>query len=320
MKVMVVDIAASSGGGLTILNEYYNQAKQDLKNEYIFLLSDNYLDETNNIKILCLKKYKKWINRLIFDFFKGKKMVNEIKPDLILSLQNTIIFGVKNKQSLYVHQAIPFQKVKKFSLFKKKERKLAVIQIFIGFLIKKSIKKADNVIVQTNWMKSALIRECKINKNKIIVQRPKISIISTNKGNNKKKGKCIFFYPASGALYKNHIIIYKAVDILKGKNINNFEILLTINGKNTDNIKYLGKIERNVVINEYHNSILLFPSYIETFGLPLLEARECNSTIIASNTEFSHEILDNYDKAVFFNPFNSSELAEIMENEINKYM
>lgn len=319
MKILVVDIAASSGGSLTILKEYYERAKKDFKNEYVFLLSDNYLNETNNIKIICLKKYKKWINRLLFDFVLGKKIVSKVKPDKILSLQNTIIHGVKIEQSLYVHQAIPFQKVKKFSLFKKKEYKLAIIQNFIGYLIKLSIKKADSVIVQTNWMKEALIRECKINENKISVQSPKLSILVNNKKNHKKNGKCTFFYPASNALYKNHNVIYKAIDILTEKKINNFEVLLTIDGESTNNIKFLGRIERDEVINKYYNSILLFPSYIETFGLPLLEAKECDSIIIASDTEFSHEILDNYDKVDFFNPYNSNELAELMENKIKKY-
>ena len=45
--------------------------------------------------------------------------------------------------------------------------------------------------------------------------------------------------------------------------------------------------------------ITLFPSYIETFGLPLLEAKELNGIVLASDRPFSHEILDGYDKAIF---------------------
>ena len=113
MKTLVVDIPASGGGALTILKEYYEIAKKDEKNEYVFLLSDYYLEETNNIKIMVLKKYKKWINRLKFDFFVGKKIVKKTNPDIIFSLQNTIIWRTKVEQILYVHQPLPFQKERK---------------------------------------------------------------------------------------------------------------------------------------------------------------------------------------------------------------
>ena len=119
MKILVVDIAASTGGALSILRDFYQEALEDKENEYVFLLSDNYIKESKNIKIKLLTKEKKWIRRLIFDHFTGKKIVKEINPDLIISFQNTIIRGTNKKTILYLHQSIPFQKQKRFSFFKK---------------------------------------------------------------------------------------------------------------------------------------------------------------------------------------------------------
>ena len=69
-------------------------------------------------------------------------------------------------------------------------------------------------------------------------------------------------------------------------------------------------LEREEMENEYQGGTLIFPSYIETVGLPLLEARSCNTMVLASDTPFAHECLAGYHKARFFPPFEAYELAE----------
>lgn len=317
-KILVVDFAACEGGALSVLKDYYEQIKNDKNNNYYFLLNDRYFAETENVKILVLKKYKKRIKRLLFDYLIGKKYVNKIKPDEILSLQNTIIRGTKVKQYVYIHQSIPFQKIKNFSFFKRNEIKYAIIQHLIGKSIINSAKKANKVIVQTNWMKAAVIEKCKIDSDKVEVCAPKIII--DKKKNNKIMNNDIvhFFYPTSNDIYKNNEIIYKCVKDIVKDGITNFCVELTINGESSEFIKKLGKISREEVFSKYNNSILLFPSYIETFGLPLLEAKMCESIIIASDTPFSHEILNDYNKVEFFDPMSSNELKKIMVKYIKK--
>ena len=67
----------------------------------------------------------------------------------------------------------------------------------------------------------------------------------------------------------------------------------------------------------YNRSTLIFPSYIETVGLPLLEARELGSIILASDCPFSREVLDGYENAYYFDPFNPQELADYMKRVIS---
>lgn len=315
-KIVVVDFAASIGGAMTVLREYYQKAKNDKNNDYIFILSDNYLSETENIKVVNLKRYKKWINRLLFDFILGRRIINNFFADEVLSLQNTCIRGVKAKQTIYVHQSIPFQNIKKFSFFRKNEIKYAIIQYFIGFCIKSSIKYVDTVIVQTSWMKKAVIEQCNISENKIKVDTP---IIDFHFSNYYKKSNSInFFYPTSKLLYKNIDIIYEAVKLLNDEGVNNFKVEITIDGVSTNNIICIGNISREEVFEKYCNSILVFPSYIETVGLPLLEAKKCNTPIIASDTAFSHELLDSYDNVNFFDPFDVNDLKNQMKKFILK--
>lgn len=63
----------------------------------------------------------------------------------------------------------------------------------------------------------------------------------------------------------------------------------------------------------YSETVTVFPSYLESFGYPLMEARIAGAPIIASDTFFSHEILDGYENAKFFKFDNPQELASLMK-------
>ena len=77
--------------------------------------------------------------------------------------------------------------------------------------------------------------------------------------------------------------------------------------------KHIGTITQEQVYEIMQKSVLLFPSYIESYGLPLKEARSIGTLILASDTAFAREILDGYENAYFFNPFNPEELAVLMK-------
>ena len=60
MRIIVNDIAASQSGALTVLKSFYEYVKEhDKENEYVFLLSDRYLKETERIKVCICKNVKK---------------------------------------------------------------------------------------------------------------------------------------------------------------------------------------------------------------------------------------------------------------------
>ena len=320
MRIVVNDIAASSGGALSILKSFYNyliKTEIGKKNEWIFLLSDKYIEEKDNIRVFVLDKIKKnWLSRLKFDLYSGKKIISKLEPDILFSLQNTIVFGLKCPQVLYMHQSIPFQKIKKFSFFKNEERILAIYQHIISRLIKKSIQKADKTVVQTKWIRDKVIETTGISPHKIIDALPSIEDYTKHK-KNKLFNKYDFFYPAAKILYKNHQCIYDACAILSKKGIKDYHISLTIEGNRSgDNIFYLGKIPFELVLEKYNTSTLIFPSYIETVGLPLLEARQMGTIILSSDCPFSREVLDGYENVYFFDPFKPQQLARLMEKVI----
>lgn len=303
---------------MSVLAEFYDYVRnsQELKqHKFVFLLNQKYFEETDNIRIETNVK-KDWLHRLMFDLFTGKKYIKKINPDLVISLQNTIVFGLKCKQFVYVHQAIPFQIKKNFSFFKRSECKYAIIQKMIGYIIKRSIKKADLTIVQTKWMKESIKKCTHISEKRIIDIMPNINILRVD--NSIKFDNHSFFYPANNDLYKNHKCIYDACKILNEERDIKYNIDLTIeNGEIIDNINYIGKLPIKKVYEKYKESTLIFPSYIETVGLPLIEAKENGSIILVADCDYAKEVLNGYENVYYFNPFDSKELSELMKRIIN---
>ena len=319
MRIVVNDIAANEGGALTVVRDFYNYiVESDDDNEWIFLLGELILEERDNIRIITLPQIKKSrIKKLFFDYLLGKKFIEKLNPDCVLSLQNIITFGLRCPQFVFVHQAIPFQKIKKFSFFRSEERKLAIYQYLIGTVIKHSIKKADVVFVQTDWMKQAICESCDINESKVIKVSPNFKPI-TEMNCQEIFNRNNFFYPTANFIYKNNECLYLACKLLDTDAVD-YKLKMTMKKENlieSEKIDFVGRLKYEDVIKEYRASTLIFPSYIETFGYPLIEARAVGAIILASNTPFAHEVLEGYENAYYFDPFKPDELATLMKQVI----
>lgn len=328
MRIMVFDVPAESGGALSVLYDFYNECKDDEENEYIFVVSLPELEETTNINILRFSWIKRsWGHRLYFDYFIAPKLIRKYKVNRVLSLQNILIPHSEVYQSVFVHNALPFSDYR-FSF--KEDKLLWVYQNIIGKSIMNSIKRADHVIVQTNWMKQKIIEYLNLNASIIEIKRPKFNIEVKEKFQMTKKSLSTFFYPASGVVFKNHKVIVNACLKLKEESINSYQVIFTLNGDENQNIlelynsakenqlpiKFIGNIQREEVLHLYSKSILIFPSYIETVGLPLIEAKYHGTPIISSNSEYALEVLKDYNKAVYFQSFNHRELSELIKEKI----
>lgn len=330
MRIMVFDVPAESGGALSVLHEFYNEFKLDQENEYIFVLSVPELKETSNIKIIRFPWIKKsWGHRLYFDHFIAPRLIKEYEIDQVLSLQNITIPRTKVYQSVFVHNALPFSEYR-FSF--NENRLLWVYQKIIGKNILNSIRKADHVIVQTDWMKKKCVKQLQVFPKKVEIKPPKMDIEVKKYFEKTKESLSTFFYPASGVLFKNHKVIVDACLMLKEDGITDYKVIFTLKGDENKNIAslhqkvkkynlpilFVGKLSRENVFNYYSESILVFPSFIETVGLPLLEAKLHSTPILSSKREFALEVLCNYDNVDYFDENDSDALSQQMKDYIRE--
>lgn len=320
MNYLILASAATEGGALTIIKNLYNDIQHD-DNHFYIVTSVDIFEDKDNITIINAGWTKtSRFHRLFFDKVTLEKLVKEHHIDVVVSLQNTISKNKHVEQILYMHQPLPFSK-KRYRF--NENRTFWLYQNVIYKFIKKAIINADHVIVQTEWMKTAINDQIDIDPHKIIVSHPALdeSQLLYNDGAPTTN----FFYPAANFSYKNHSLFLEALSLLEDtlgytveftlddKDPSNQHLVEYVNKHNL-NVSFLGSIPYTSVCEKFANSILVFPSEIETFGLPLLEARLSNTIILALRTPFALEILDGYSNAYFFD--NAHELSMLMQHVI----
>lgn len=334
-NILVVDTAAEIGGALTILESFYEAViKEYPDNNWFFLVSKPELENTENVTVLKFPWTKKTkLHRLFFDLCIIPRIIKKLGIDCIISLQN-IPVHTKKPQIVYVHQSIPFTDYR-FSF--RSDKSLWFIQNILKISICRGIKNANKVIVQSEWMKDSCARITGAKKEKFIVLPPEVNADRIRPFRNKNIAVNRFFYPAIGKEYKNHKVILMACQILAKKGISDYRVEFTLNPDENSytkkiyeiakryklNIDFCGRLDTEGMRKRYENSVLLFPSFLETVGLPLKEAMAAGDIILSGDCPYAHEAVGKYKNAYFF-PCNDAEiLADYMkkcvENAIRYY-
>ncbi|MGS4880495.1 glycosyltransferase [Photobacterium damselae] len=343
-RVLVSATSITSGGALNILKQFIANAPLNIS--FVIIVNERAdIDDVFTLKsnILFVRMSEKSrLDRLKWDFWGGRKFIknNGYYFDLVISLQNTSLNIPNIKQLIYIHQGL-FLSDKNWNPFKKTERKYAFYKYIYPFFIFLFSNGKTKFVVQTEWMKNKLHQ--KYNQSIENIYNIKPDIVPW--GNKIKKSlfidEKIIFYPATGEIFKNHLLILRALkkSLAEYNGRINIKLVFTINvhakdnchiyeylKKNSELYKYiifLGPIPYDEIKIYYDNChAVIFPSEIESFGLPLLEASMLGKYILSLDTNFSREVLEGYD-GVKYIPKNvddwSDNLSLISFEEERKY-
>ena len=325
-KLILSAFNVHTGGGFTLLNELLsirNPNKYFLK-ALLDLRTKNRLTKVNIKKIFIERKIFNRVYNFLTNTFKANN-------DLVTFCFNGLPPFFKNKSKIISYvQTFYFTGSPtgyKFPLFVRSRIFFEKIWFWTFY------NNIDEIWVQTKHIKkkiSKVINEKSFKKIKIKI----VPFVSKNvqKNLNRKESQLfklsnfknkVFFYPSDLSAHKNHINLIKAFKIFKSKNKNSL-LYLTLsdsefiklqnmfnNEKNIlSGIINLGKISHKQVLDMFKKSILLFPSFDETFGLPLIEASSIGTPIVASKRDFVKETCFN---AYLFNPSSPKSIVLNME-------
>ena len=278
-----------------------------------------------NIKFIEFPKSKKsWLNRLYYEYFYFKKLSKKIRPEIWLSMHDITPNVTANKRFVYCHNPSPFNKMSlkeakygmRYYLFSKLYR----------YLYQINIKKNDAVIVQQNWIKREFENLYKVSN--VIVARPSLSIANTILS-VAESDKAIFIAPSYPRYYKNFELACDAAKILVRNDINNFELFVTISGKENKYardivdrysdckaIKFIGLLPREELYELYgKSSCLIFVSKLETWGMPILEYKTTGFPMIVADLPYAHETVGDY-KRVTYVGCDDAELLSVKMKEV----
>ena len=331
--IVLSGINLIEGGPLTIYEDCLRCVeKYFLENYEIVALVHNrelFSEFDSKIKFIEFMDSKKsYLKRFYYEYFYFKRLSKKLKPYLWFSLHDMTPNVVTDKRAVYCHNPIIFYDVKRKDMIN--EFKMFMFSRFYKYIYKINIKKNNFVVVQQDWIRKRFKKIFKI-KN-VVVAHPNVVIDDSN--NNYKNTKIVknsFLYPSFPRIFKNFEVICKAVEILENKNIENFKVYLTIDGSENiyskeivekygrlKCIEFIGLQTRENLMKYYSKiETVIFPSKLETWGLPISEAKAFGKNIILADLEYAHETLGTYEKVMFFGPDDAEKLAEKMEMLIN---
>lgn len=195
---------------------------------------------------------------------------------------------------------------------------------FLKFIHSFALKRADLIISISEATKKDLIEIFKIPEEKIKVVYLGFNNICDILAVRPPSGVPEKFFLFVGAIKerKNVHGIVEAFNLFK--NSSNFPHKLVIAGNGSgeyfEKIKkmaerdviFLGQISDSELSFLYQKAeALLYPSFIEGFGIPVLEGQACNLPVITSNTFSLPEVAGS--GAVVVDPYKPSEIAEAMK-------
>ena len=331
--IVLSGINLIEGGPLTVYEECLRCIeKYFLENYEIVALVHNrelFSEFDSRIKFIEFMDSKKsYLKRFYYEYFYFKRLSKKLKPYLWFSLHDMTPNVVADKRAVYCHNSIIFYDMKIKDMIN--EFKMFMFSRFYKYIYKINIKKNNFVVVQQDWIRKRFKKIFKI-KN-VVVAHPNVVIDDSN--NNCKNTKIVknsFLYPSFPRIFKNFEVICKAVEILENKNIENFKVYLTIDGNENiyskeivekygrlKCIEFIGLQTRENLMKYYSKiETVIFPSKLETWGLPISEAKAFGKNIILADLEYAHETLGTYEKVMFFGPDDAEKLAEKMEMLIN---
>ena len=336
-KIVVSGINLFRGGPLKIMQDCIAVLSAFGGNDYeiIALVHDEKLySEYPNVRYISyLKSRKSWLFRLYYEYIGFNKLSKQLKPYCWFSLHDTTPNVTAEKRMVYCHNTFPFYHAGFKNFFVQPE--IVMFTLFSKYILKTNIRKNNYVIVQQEWLRQALQQMFSINN--VVVSlpiQPDFSAISSpddaQSHRENKNGKIVFFYPSTPMIHKNYEVICEAASILEKSGVHNFEIVLTFNGtenkyakkiyakyKSLNYIRFVGFLTREEVNACYSNcDCLLFSSKIESWGLPISEAKEYGKPVLSSDLPYAKETVGKYDKAKFFEPDDANQLAGYMKDFI----
>jgi len=343
MSTIIINATATkTSGALTVLKDctaYIEQNPIEF-NEYHLFTVVNDFDTLKNVHVHKLRQ-KNWLSRIQWDNGGLQRWcrAQNVEPDAIVSLQNTST-KYKNKaglmivQVVYYHQPIPLYQRNGLDRSLKTLMYRYMYPIFVS-----RNNTTSHYIVQLPYIKELFCRRFKkITPNRVTVIRPNKPEIDiqniAEKVLDTEGHKYNFLYPATPLSYKNHAVLISALVKLQKENpdvIKNITIFLTVErlsehlmndiaSNNLEScVQLIGQVPYKELLSYYKSSgVLLFPSKIESFGFPLLEASCFGLPVIASDLPYAREVLDDYTNKYFIDPDNVGAWAEAI-GDYEKY-
>lgn len=291
-------------------------------NQHIFDAFSSY----SNAEIMCIDIQKPGpFRRIAYEQYRLPMILKKLQPGLLLIPSSIASLRAKNPQVL-IHQypqAIP-------SIRKSMPTDFLTIStlhvLYYSWFLGRSTKRAKWIVTVSKYLHDQFIRDFPKSKSKTSTILEGVSLDQFKP--SKKRSKKYILFVSTLFPYKNAALLVRAYGML-GEDLQS-KYKLRIVGKDPDggqisklralskelelgdHVEITGLIPFDSIRREYADAVIfVYPSSVETFGLPILEAMAMEVPVIASDAMSLPEVAG--DAALIFKDGDVADLKSKMQ-------
>ena len=253
--------------------------------------------------------------------------ISKVLPevDLWFSLHDTTPRVTAKRQAVYCHTSFPFMKPTMRDVWM--DAKIPLFTLFTRFAYRINVKKNRYLVVQTAWMREGLSKLIHFPTERIIVSPPAFSASGRQEA-APADPLPLFLYPSTPDCHKNFETLCRAARELEKRGWQGkFRVVITVQGAENRYARWLKKKYGTVSSIDFHgfmtkeelyacyekSACLVFPSRIETWGLPISEFLPLGKPMILADMPYAHETAAGAGSVAFFDGRDAAALASCME-------
>ena len=323
-RMVVSAVNLVEGGTLAVLLRFLQSARSTLSSEWqiIALVHKSSLVQIPGVETIAFPAVKgSWLRRIWFEYWQCLALSKTLNADLWLAMHDMTPRVKARRQAVYCHNPMPFYRMSVAEI--RLAPRLLLFNLLYGTLYRINIRRSDAVIVQQEWLRCEFERRFGVRH--VIVARPMSEGRHSGLRAQRHSGR-IFFYPAFPRVFKNFELIGEAVRWLERQADWQGEVRITLLGNenayathvhalysNLKTLKFVGLQSSEAMTAQYGEAdCLLFPSRLETWGLPLTEAKAHGLAVLAADLPYARETVGTYDAAAFFDVADPIALGRLM--------
>ena len=259
---------------------------------------------------------RSWLHRLWCEYVTMHRISRQLGDiDLWLSLHDTTPRVQAKCQAVYCHNSYPFFRWHWRHLWQ--NYRIVCFALFTRWFYRINLHRNRFVIVQQSWFRDAFAQMFHLDKNNIVVSppiNPSSHINSINPIN--PTSPITFLYPAYPDVHKNVECLCEAARLLEeevGKG--RFQVMLTTSPDfnrysrwlhrrwgHVSSIRFCGFLSKEHLNQLYtRTDCLVFPSQVETWGLPISEFAQIGRPMLLADLPYAHESAGGSSCTAFFN-------------------
>lgn len=319
-RVMVSAVAFKAGGPLTVLRDCLAAGRAVLSADVELHAA---VHDRNLISVEGIHYHEfptassNWLRRVRFEYVFAKQLSAAVRPALWLSLHDASPRLNGEPQAVYCHNPAPFFSPRWRDLLL--EPKLGVFRLCYPLVYRFNQHANDLVIVQQQWLRDRFAR--RFPRERILVAHPDVPTLDVPDPEAwaPSIGKIVLFYPTLPRAFKNVETAAAACSALYADGRRDIELQITLTGEENHYarwlhkkfascpaIQFVGRLDQQAMARHYAAcSALVFPSRLETWGLPLTEAKAFHKPILAADCRYARETVGTYSAVAFLPPLDS---------------